>query len=152
MVIRQLTGECEYRVTSVKLASYCAKANQLLEAFRGVRIIHSPRWENRKANAMAQIASGVRFPEGTVTHQVNIQKRHFLLLPFYLRSSFLYHLCNHSSVIDRQTQMDSCWENCDDESRSAADSLTVGSVPQYSATGTRSEESTAAISTHLYEF
>lgn len=39
-----------------------------------------------------------------------------------------------------------------DESRSAADSLAVGSVPQDSATGTRSEESTAAISTHLYEF
>jgi hypothetical protein len=30
--------------------------------------------------------------------------------------------------------------------------LDVGSVPQDSATGTRPEESTAAISTHLYEF
>lgn len=39
-----------------------------------------------------------------------------------------------------------------DESRSAADSLAVGFVPQDSATGTRSEESTAAFSTHLYEF
>lgn len=30
-----------------------------------------------------------------------------------LRSSLLYHLCNHSSVIDWRTKMDSCWENCD---------------------------------------
>ncbi|CAD5336166.1 unnamed protein product (mitochondrion) [Arabidopsis thaliana] len=37
-----------------------------------------------------------------------------------------------------------------DESRSAADSPAVGFVPQDSATGTRSEESTAAFSTHLY--
>ncbi|CAA3033788.1 Hypothetical predicted protein [Olea europaea subsp. europaea] len=58
------------------------------------------------------------------------------------------------SVIDWRIQMDSCWAGriATDESRSAADSLAVGFVPQDSATGTRSEESTAAISTHLYEF
>lgn len=82
---------------------------------------------------------------GTVTHRVNIRKKKtFLLLPLCLCSSLLYHVCKHSSVIDRQTQTDSCWEESNDEARSAAISLAIGSVPQYSADGTRSEESTTA--------
>lgn len=71
-----------------------------------------------------------------------------------LRSSLKYYLCNHSSVIDWRTQMDSCWENCDwwiAISRGfPCRWIRASRLCHWDSVGRI--ESTAAISTHLYEF
>lgn len=71
---------------------------------------------------LAQI-SPVKSKEGIFSMESGSQKgpsltlhRNMLLLPFCFRSSLVYHRCNHSSVIERRTQMESCCLNCDDES------------------------------------
>ncbi|GKV42144.1 hypothetical protein SLEP1_g49581 [Rubroshorea leprosula] len=64
LVLKQLSGE--YKCTSLALAPYFALAVQLLEEFDDVSIRHVPRDQNYEANEMAQIASGLRIPEGVM--------------------------------------------------------------------------------------
>ncbi|GKV04468.1 hypothetical protein SLEP1_g16622 [Rubroshorea leprosula] len=73
LVLKQLSGE--YKCTSLALAPYFALAVQLLEEFDDVSIRHVPRDENYEANEMAQIASGLRIPEGVMQKVVIVEKR-----------------------------------------------------------------------------
>ncbi|GKV05136.1 hypothetical protein SLEP1_g17178 [Rubroshorea leprosula] len=73
LVLKQLSGE--YKCTSLALAPYFALAVQLLEEFDDVSIRHVPRDQNYEANEMAQIASGLRIPEGMMQKVVIVEKR-----------------------------------------------------------------------------
>ncbi|GKV43753.1 hypothetical protein SLEP1_g51005 [Rubroshorea leprosula] len=72
LVLKQLSGE--YKCTSLSLAPYFALAVQLLEEFDDVSIRHVPRDQNYEANEMAQIASGLRIPEGVMQKVVIVEK------------------------------------------------------------------------------
>ncbi|GKV01725.1 hypothetical protein SLEP1_g14266 [Rubroshorea leprosula] len=72
LVLKQLSGE--YKCTSPALAPYFALAVQLLEEFDDVSIRHVPRDQNYEANEMAQIASGLRIPEGVMQKVVIVEK------------------------------------------------------------------------------
>ncbi|GKU99828.1 hypothetical protein SLEP1_g12615 [Rubroshorea leprosula] len=73
LVLKQLSGE--YKCTSLALAPYFALAVQLLEEFDDMSIRHVPRDQNYEANEMAQIASGLRIPEGVMQKVVVVEKR-----------------------------------------------------------------------------
>ncbi|GKV36587.1 hypothetical protein SLEP1_g44699 [Rubroshorea leprosula] len=73
IVLKQLSGE--YKCTSLALAPYFALAVQLLEEFDDVSIRHVPRDRNYEANEMAQIASGLRIPEGVMQKVIIVEKR-----------------------------------------------------------------------------
>ncbi|GKV01316.1 hypothetical protein SLEP1_g13876 [Rubroshorea leprosula] len=67
LVLKQLSSE--YKCISLALAPYFALAVQLLEEFDDMSIKHVPRNQNYEANEMAQIASGLRIPEGYLKDQ-----------------------------------------------------------------------------------
>ncbi|GKV35610.1 hypothetical protein SLEP1_g43856 [Rubroshorea leprosula] len=72
LVLKQLSGE--YKCTSVVLSPYFATAIQLLEEFDDVSLKHIPRNMNIEANELAQIASGVKMPEGILEKVIIIEK------------------------------------------------------------------------------
>lgn len=57
---------------------YFLQANNLLKQFAYVWIDHIPRVENRKANDLAQIASGYRIPRERLEYLVKVKKKHGL--------------------------------------------------------------------------
>ncbi|GKV43324.1 hypothetical protein SLEP1_g50628 [Rubroshorea leprosula] len=107
LVLKQLSGE--YKCTSLALAPYFALAVQLLEEFDDVSIRHMSRDQNYEANEMAQIASGLRIPEGVMqkvmlsdvhdgicgAHQAEIKmrwliRRHGFFWPSVLKDCIAY--------------------------------------------------------------
>jgi ribonuclease HI len=62
VVIKQITGE--YKCQSDALIQYYMKDFKLLQSFAETSISFVPRSEKKEANELAQIASGVRIPEG----------------------------------------------------------------------------------------
>ncbi|GLU07027.1 hypothetical protein SLE2022_240070 [Rubroshorea leprosula] len=73
LILKQLEGE--YKCTSLSLAPYFALAVQLLEEFDDVILRHVTRDLNIEANEMAQIASGLKIPEGVMSRIVVVEKR-----------------------------------------------------------------------------
>ncbi|GKV12333.1 hypothetical protein SLEP1_g23490 [Rubroshorea leprosula] len=73
LILKQLEGE--YKCTSLSLAPYFALAVQLLEEFDDVILRHVTRDLNTEANEMAQIASGLKIPEGVMSRIVAVEKR-----------------------------------------------------------------------------
>ncbi|GKV46004.1 hypothetical protein SLEP1_g53027 [Rubroshorea leprosula] len=73
LILKQLEGE--YKCTSLSLAPYFALAVQLLEEFDDVILRHVTRDLNTEANEMAQIASGLKIPEGVMSRIVVVEKR-----------------------------------------------------------------------------
>ncbi|GKV01311.1 hypothetical protein SLEP1_g13872 [Rubroshorea leprosula] len=88
LILKQLSGE--YKCTSVALAPYFALAVQLLEEFDDVSIKHVPRDQNYEANEMAQIASGLRIPEGAGIKMRWLIRRHGFFWPFVLKDCIAY--------------------------------------------------------------
>ncbi|GKV02907.1 hypothetical protein SLEP1_g15285 [Rubroshorea leprosula] len=62
LILKQLSGE--YKCTNLTLAPYFALAVQLLKEFDDVSLRHVPKDQNYEANEMAQLALGLRIPEG----------------------------------------------------------------------------------------
>ena len=73
LVINQMNKE--FKCTSWGLLSYHALADQLTGAFHRISFAHLPREKNKDANEMAQLASGLRIPDGEDSRVVKIAKR-----------------------------------------------------------------------------
>ncbi|KAG5524810.1 hypothetical protein RHGRI_031467 [Rhododendron griersonianum] len=76
-VIRLITGQ--YKCYHPLLAVQLNKVKALLQDFDDVQFQHVLRIQNDEANQMAQIASGVKIPEGNNERVIRVQKR---FLPF----------------------------------------------------------------------
>ncbi|GKU85793.1 hypothetical protein SLEP1_g415 [Rubroshorea leprosula] len=118
LVLKQLSGE--YKYTSVLLSPYFATAIQLLEEFDDVSLKHIPRNMNIEANELAQIASGVKMPEGILEKVIVIEKRMLPSIhqrgitveacsldvtPTDWRHPIIEHLRNPNSKTSRRTRM-----------------------------------------------
>ncbi|XP_058215842.1 uncharacterized protein LOC131326938 [Rhododendron vialii] len=73
LVIRQITGE--YKCNHPLLELQLQKVKILVAYFDEVHLQHVYRLENSDANQMAQIASGIRIPEGQNEKLIKVQKR-----------------------------------------------------------------------------
>ncbi|KAK2979852.1 hypothetical protein RJ640_000739 [Escallonia rubra] len=73
LVIKQLNGE--FKCSAPGLEMYFSIASHLLTKFDDVIITHVPRIDNGSANVMAQLASGLRVPDGTNEQWVKVSKQ-----------------------------------------------------------------------------
>ncbi|XP_062013819.1 uncharacterized protein LOC133730203 [Rosa rugosa] len=73
LVINQMNKE--FKCTSWGLLSYHALADQLANTFDRISFAQLPRGQNWEANEMAQLASGLRIPEGDNSRVIKIAKR-----------------------------------------------------------------------------
>ncbi|XP_062020999.1 uncharacterized protein LOC133737473 [Rosa rugosa] len=73
LVVNQMNKE--FKCTSWGLLSYHALADQLANTFDRISFAHLPRGQNMEANEMAQLASGLRIPEGDDSRVIKIAKR-----------------------------------------------------------------------------
>ncbi|XP_075496384.1 uncharacterized protein LOC142533477 [Primulina tabacum] len=86
LVLKQLSGE--FKCTSLSLAPYYTAASQLLDDFEEVSLVHVPRQKNWEAEALAQVASGLKMSPELTHRLVLIQKK------------------NHPSIQQRGIQVD----------------------------------------------
>ncbi|KAG5542294.1 hypothetical protein RHGRI_021979 [Rhododendron griersonianum] len=77
LVIRQVMGE--YKCNHPLLELQLHKVKILMSYFDDIQLEHVYRLENGEANEMAQIASGVKIPDGQNEKLIRVQKR---FLPF----------------------------------------------------------------------
>ncbi|KAH7835024.1 hypothetical protein Vadar_022159 [Vaccinium darrowii] len=82
LAINQLGGI--YRCNSEEIAPYYMAARQLLDEFDDASLLHIPRRFNQEANELAQIATGIKIPQGWYRRTITIQKRS---LPSFKRRS-----------------------------------------------------------------
>ncbi|XP_059626926.1 uncharacterized protein LOC132269687 [Cornus florida] len=73
LVIGQLSSN--FRCQSWHLKPFHSIAMQLLQEFVDVKVKHVYRSHNKEANDLAQIASGVRVPEGIMENLIRIKRR-----------------------------------------------------------------------------
>ncbi|XP_059663477.1 uncharacterized protein LOC132309148 [Cornus florida] len=73
LVIGQLSSN--FRCQSWHLKPFHSIAMQLLQEFAEVKVKHIYRLHNKEANDLAQIASGVRVPEGIMENLIRIKRR-----------------------------------------------------------------------------
>ncbi|KAG5536715.1 hypothetical protein RHGRI_024220 [Rhododendron griersonianum] len=79
LVIRQVMGE--YKCNHPLLELQLHKVKILMSYFDDIQLEHVYRLENGEANEMAQIASGVKIPDGQNEKLIRVQKR---FLPFFI--------------------------------------------------------------------
>ncbi|KAK2988864.1 hypothetical protein RJ640_005817 [Escallonia rubra] len=70
LVIKQVNGE--FKCSAPGLEMYFSIASYLLTQFDNVTITHVPRIDNRSANLMAQLASGLKVPYGVNEQWVKV--------------------------------------------------------------------------------
>ncbi|XP_059627205.1 uncharacterized protein LOC132269996 [Cornus florida] len=73
LVIGQLSSN--FKCQSWHLKPFHSIAMQLLQEFAEVKVKHVYRLHNKEANDLAQIASGVRVPEGIMENLIRIKRR-----------------------------------------------------------------------------
>ncbi|KAH7860659.1 hypothetical protein Vadar_016463 [Vaccinium darrowii] len=73
-----------WECNSEELAPYYMAARQLLDEFDDASLLHVPRRFNQEANELAQIATGIKIPQGWYKRTITIQKRS---LPSFKRRS-----------------------------------------------------------------
>ncbi|KAH7854829.1 hypothetical protein Vadar_018178 [Vaccinium darrowii] len=73
LAINQLGGI--YKCNSEEIAPYYMAARQLLDEFDDASLLHVPRRFNQEANELAQIATGIKIPQGWYKRTITIQKR-----------------------------------------------------------------------------
>ncbi|KAK2995200.1 hypothetical protein RJ640_000505 [Escallonia rubra] len=73
LVIKQLNGE--FKCNAPGLEMYFSIASYLLTKFDDVTITHVPKIDNGNANVMAQLASGLKVPDGINEQWVKISKQ-----------------------------------------------------------------------------
>ncbi|KAH7832817.1 hypothetical protein Vadar_000233 [Vaccinium darrowii] len=73
LVINQLGGT--YRCNSEEIAPYYMAARQLLDEFDYASLLYIPRRFNQEANELAQIATGIKIPQGWYKRTITIQRR-----------------------------------------------------------------------------
>ncbi|KAH7841185.1 hypothetical protein Vadar_026706 [Vaccinium darrowii] len=64
-----------YRCNSEEIAPYYMAARQLLDEFDDASLHHIPRRFNQEANELAQIATGIKIPQGWYKRTITIRKR-----------------------------------------------------------------------------
>ncbi|KAH7860721.1 hypothetical protein Vadar_017172 [Vaccinium darrowii] len=64
-----------WECNSEEIAPYYMAARQLLDEFDDASLLHVPRRFNQEANELAQIATGIKIPQGWYKRTITIQKR-----------------------------------------------------------------------------
>ncbi|XP_028119295.1 uncharacterized protein LOC114316816 [Camellia sinensis] len=78
LVIKQVLGE--FKCVSGALEEYLIEVKWLISFFDHVTFTHRFRLENKEANEMAQVVSGLKIPKGAQERVIRIQKRNFSAL------------------------------------------------------------------------
>ncbi|KAH7864116.1 hypothetical protein Vadar_025982 [Vaccinium darrowii] len=73
-----------WECNSEEIAPYYMAARQLLDEFDDASLLHIPRRFNQEANELAQIATGIKIPQGWYKRTITIQKKS---LPSFKRRS-----------------------------------------------------------------
>ncbi|KAH7857697.1 hypothetical protein Vadar_015505 [Vaccinium darrowii] len=83
-VVKNAYIDLLHECNSEEIAPYYMAARQLLDEFDDASLLHIPRRFNQEANELAQIATGIKIPQGWYRRTITIQKRS---LPSFKRRS-----------------------------------------------------------------